>query len=89
LVKYENGYLLANFHNNLIRWKNCFCWLLNVHGINDVRHTEIHAAEPLVPASNSFEVEIATENLSRYNPILAQMIQLGYNKLHSEIHQFH
>jgi hypothetical protein len=32
--------------------------LLNVHEVNDVRQTEIHTAEPLVPEPSALEVEI-------------------------------
>jgi hypothetical protein len=46
LVKDENGDLLADSHSILNRWKNYLCQLLNVHGANDVRQTETHAAEP-------------------------------------------
>jgi hypothetical protein len=42
----ENGDL-ADSHSILNRWKNYFCQLLNVHGVNDVRQTKIHTAEPL------------------------------------------
>jgi hypothetical protein len=38
---------------------NYFSQLLNVHGVNDVRQTEIHTAEPLVPEPSAFEVEMA------------------------------
>jgi len=38
---------------------------LNVHGVNDVRQTEIHTAEPLVPEPSAFEVEMAIEKLKR------------------------
>jgi hypothetical protein len=53
MVKCKNGDLLADSHSILNRWKNYFCQLLNVHGVNDVRQTEIHAAEPLVPEPSS------------------------------------
>jgi hypothetical protein len=66
MVKGENGDLLADSHSILIRWKNYFCQLLNVHGVNDVRQTEIYTAEPLVPEPSSSEVEIAIEKLKRY-----------------------
>jgi len=33
------------------------------YGVNDVRQTEIHTAEPLVPEPSAFEVELATEKL--------------------------
>jgi len=45
LVKDEKGDLLADFHNILNRWSNCFCQLLNVHGIDNFRQTETHTAE--------------------------------------------
>jgi hypothetical protein len=37
-----------------------------VHGVSDIRQTEKHTAEPLVPEPSSFEVEIAIERLERY-----------------------
>jgi hypothetical protein len=49
MVKEENSDLLADAHSILNRQKNYFCQLLNVHGVNEVRQTEIHTAEPLVP----------------------------------------
>jgi hypothetical protein len=42
----------------LKKWKNYFCQLLNVHGVNDVRQTEINTAETLVPEPSSSEVEV-------------------------------
>jgi hypothetical protein len=62
----QDGDLLADSHNILNRWKNYFHQLLNVHGINDVRQTEMHTAEPLVPEPSSLEVKISTEKLNRY-----------------------
>jgi len=41
--------LLVDIHNILNRWKNYFYQLLKVHDINDVRQTEMHTPEPLVP----------------------------------------
>jgi hypothetical protein len=46
--------------------QNYFCQLLNVHGVNNVRQTEIHTAEPLKPELGPFEVEIAVEKSKRY-----------------------
>jgi hypothetical protein len=54
LVKDENGDLLADSHNVLNKWKNYISQLLNVHRVSDVRQTEIHTSEPLVPDPNSF-----------------------------------
>jgi hypothetical protein len=39
---------------------------LNVQGVNDVRQTEIHTAEPLVPERSAFEVEWAIEKQNSY-----------------------
>jgi hypothetical protein len=37
-----------------------------VHNVIDIRQTEIHTAEPLVPGPNLFEVEIAIAKLEKY-----------------------
>jgi hypothetical protein len=66
MVKAEIGVLLADSNSILNRWKNYFCKLLNAHGVNDVRQTEIHTAEPLMTEPSSSEVEIAIEKLKRY-----------------------
>jgi hypothetical protein len=60
---------------------------------NDVRQTEMHTAEPLVPEYSSFEVGIAIENLERYKSpyiyqIMTELIHVGGNTLRSEIHIF-
>ena len=47
----------------MTRWRNHFSQLLNVHGVNDVRQTEVHSAERLVPEPSAFEVELAVEKL--------------------------
>jgi hypothetical protein len=92
MVREENGDLFADSHSILNRWKNYFCQLLYVHGVNDVRQTEIHTAEPLAPEPNSFEVEVAIEKLKRYkspgtDQIPAELIQAGGYTLRSEIHK--
>jgi hypothetical protein len=59
--------------------KNYFSQLLNVHRVSDVRHIEIHTAEPLVPDPGPSEAEIATAKLEKYkslgiDQILAELI---------------
>jgi len=44
----------------LARWRNHFSQLFNLHGVNDVRPTEIHTAEPLVLETSALEFEMAT-----------------------------
>ena len=42
-----------------------------MQGVIDVRQTEIHAAEPLVPEPSAFEVELVIEKLkSRKSPAI-------------------
>jgi hypothetical protein len=53
----------------LARRKNCFSQLLNVHGVNDGRQTEIHTAKPLVTEPSAFEVEMAIEKLKRHKSL--------------------
>jgi hypothetical protein len=65
-MKDDNADRLADSHNILNRWKNCFSQLLNVHRVSDVRQIEIHSAEPLVRDPSPFEVEIAIAKLKKY-----------------------
>ena len=53
-------------HSILARWRNHFSQPLNVHDVNGVRQTDIHTAEPLVPESSAFEVEMAVQKLKRH-----------------------
>jgi hypothetical protein len=90
LVKYKNDDLLADSHNILNRWKNYFCQLLNVHGVKNVRQTDIHTAESSVSEPSSFEAKTAVAKLKRHkspatDQILVELIQAGNNPLHSEI----
>jgi hypothetical protein len=92
IVKDEKGDLVADCHSILTRWKNYFSKLLNVHGDNDVKQTEIHTAEPLVPQPSAFEVEMAIEKLKRYkspgiDQIPAKLIKAGGSKIFCEIHK--
>ena len=48
IVKDEKGDLVADSHSNVVRWRNYFSQLFNVHGVKDVGQAEIHTAEPLV-----------------------------------------
>jgi hypothetical protein len=67
--------VFTNSHNVLNRWKKYLCLVLNLH---DVKNGSI--AEPLVPDSSSFQVEIAIEKPERYKSLSsdqspAQLIQ--------------
>jgi hypothetical protein len=60
---------------------------MNVHGIHDVRQTDVLAAEPLVPQPSDFEVDFATGNTKGYksprcaDQILAELIVLRFTNL--------
>jgi hypothetical protein len=90
LVKDENGDMLADSHNILIRLKHCYR-LLNVNKFSVVRQIEMHIAEPLVPDPSPSEVETAIAKFKRYKSpgshnIPAELIQAGGEILRSEIH---
>ena len=54
-------------------WRKHISQLYNVrtylHGVNDVRQTEIHTAEPLEPEPSTFEIALAIEKLKCYESL--------------------
>ena len=62
----EKGDLVTDSHTTLARWRDHFSYLFNVYGVSDVRQTEIHTAETLVPELSVFDFEKAIEKLKRY-----------------------
>ena len=91
IVKDEKGDLVADSHNILVRWRNHFPQLLNVHGVSEVRQTEIPTAETLVLEVNAFEVEMFIGKLKRHKSpgtdgIPPEVIKAGGRTIHSEIH---
>jgi len=65
--------------------------LFNVHGVNDVRQTEIRTVEPVLPERSAFEDEMAIKKLKRHKSpgifqILAELIKAGGRKICSKIH---
>ena len=92
ILKDEKGDLVADSHSILARWRNLFSQLLNVHEFNDVRQTEIHTAEPLVPEPSAFELELAIEKLKNHNlpgidQIPAELFKAGGRTIQYEIHK--
>jgi hypothetical protein len=64
---------------------------LIIHRVSDICQREIHTAEPILPDSCSFEVEIDIAKLKKYkspgsDQILAEMIQAGGKTSESEVH---
>jgi hypothetical protein len=92
VVKDEKGDLVADCHSILARWRNHCGKLLNIQGVNDVRQTEVHMAEPLVPEPSASEVGMAIEKLKRHKSpgieqIPAELIKVGGGIIRSEIHK--
>jgi hypothetical protein len=67
IVEDKKGDLVSDYHSILARWRNHFSQLLNIHGVNDVRETNIHATEPLVPEPSAFEVQLDIEKLKGHS----------------------
>jgi hypothetical protein len=65
---------------------------LNTRGFYDVRQTEVHTAEPLVPEPSAADVDLAMERLKRHtspgiDQISAELIKAGRRKISSEFHK--
>jgi len=63
IAKDDKCDLIADSHSILARWRNYFSQILNVHGVNDFRQTEIHTVEPLVPEPSASDIELAIEKI--------------------------
>ena len=92
ILKNEEGDLVTYPHSILARWRQHFSQLLNVDGVNDVRQTEIHTAEPLVPEPRAFEVEMAIEKLKSHkspgiDQVPAKLIKARGQMICHEIHK--
>jgi len=92
IVKDEKSDLVTNSHSILTRCRNHYSQLLNVLGINDVRQTEIHTAEPLVSEPSAFEDEMAIEKLKSHkspciDQILAELFKVRGRTIHYEIYK--
>ena len=92
IVKDETGDLVTGSYSILARWRDYFCQLLNVHGVHDVRQTETHTAEPLVPEPSAFEVDLAIEKLKSHespgiDQIPAELIKEGGRTIRYQIHK--
>ena len=84
--------MFTGSHSILARWRKHFSQILTVRGINDVRQTEIHAAEPLVPEPCALDVEMAIEKLKRHrspriDQIPIELIKAGGRTICCEVHE--
>ena len=86
------GDVFTGSYSILATWRDYFYQLLNVDGVHDVRQTEIHTAEHLVPEPSAFEVELAVEKLKSHkspgiDQIPADLIKEGGRTIRYQIHK--
>ena len=92
IVKDEKDDLVTDSHSIVTSRRNYFSQLLNTHGFNYVRQTEIHTAEPLVLELSAFEVDLAIEKLKSHkspgiDQIPAELIKEGARTIRYQIHK--
>jgi hypothetical protein len=92
IVKNDKGDLVADSHSIMVRWSKYFSQILNVHGVSDVTHAEIHTTEPPVPEPSVFEVELAIEKLKSHkspgiDQIPGELIKAGGRTICCAIHK--
>jgi len=92
IVKDEKGYLVADSHGIVVRWRKYFSQLFNVHGVKDVGQAEIHTTEPVVPEPSASEFELAIVKLKSHkspgiDEIPAELIKAGGRTIYLEIHK--
>ena len=87
MVENEKVGLVSDSYSIGSVWTNYFSQLLNVHGVNDIRHTEIHTAEPLVPEPSAFEFELAIEKPKSHKSPGIDQIPAGDRTIFCEIHK--
>ena len=82
VVKDQKGDLVADCYSTVAGWRNYSSQLLNVHWVKDIKHTDIHTAEPLVPEPSTFQFEFPTEKLKSHkssgiDQIPADLVKAG------------
>jgi len=76
----------------VVIWRKYISQLLNVHGFNEVRQTEIHTAERLTLEPSAFEVQLAIKKLIRHkspgtDQVPAELIKAGGRTIRYEIYK--
>jgi hypothetical protein len=70
-------------HTAFVKCRDNLSQLLNVHGFNYVRQTEIQIAQPLVPEPSDFEIGMVNENIKNTNQKV--LIRFQQNWLKQEV----
>jgi hypothetical protein len=87
-VEDEKSDLDSDSHIILATWTKHFSQLFNAHWVSEVRQTELHMAEPLVPEMNAFEFEMAIDKLKGHqspgiDQIPAKLMKAGVRTIRS------
>ena len=87
IEKDEKGDLVTGSNSILARWINHFSQLFSVHGVSDIRQTEIYSR-----TTSACEFEMAIGKLKRQkSPCIdqfpAEIIKAGGRTIHSETHE--
>ena len=77
IVKDEKSNGFTNSHSVLAMCRKYFSQLLNVYGVNDVRQSDIHKVEPMVPEPSALEAEmfigkLKKKQIARYSSNLSK-----------------
>ena len=65
----------------MVKRRNHFFQLLNVHGVHDDRQTETHTADPLVPEPIVSDFEIAIKKIKRHKSLRTDQIPAEFIKI--------
>ena len=88
-VQDEKDDFVTDSHSILARWRIHFSHLFSVHGISDVRQTEMHTAELLVPKPRVFGFQMSVEKLKRHKSPgtdqIPELIRASCSTIRSEI----
>ena len=58
--------MVTDCHSILVRLRNHFSQLFIIHGVSDVRQTELRTVEPLVTEPSAFDFEMTDAKLERH-----------------------
>ena len=77
--------MVADSYSTVARWRNYISQLLYIYGVNDIKNTVVHTAEPPVSEPSATEVELAIAKLKSHkspgiNQIPAELIKAGVEK---------
>jgi len=66
IVKDEEGDFVTEFLHILFMWWKYFSQHFCVHGVSDLRQTEIYTAQSIAPELSAFEFEMAIEKVKSH-----------------------